>query len=197
MREQNGLTIKINLRYLLIKLPWNYPLIFFSIIVFFNFGNLHFQQVIGIPIGFDPAPFRANPSLWYYEDIWLLHTKKRDLHKACLFSNTFCFIGNLCTINNNLEFDRNFKNIYPSELSSKSKTFKLPKHHFLYLFIIALSIIIENKKFKTHLCDMRDAFPFSIVYMPHLDYKIPSNIYYASIGSEILRLPRTTSLLRT
>ena len=38
---------------------------------------------------------------------------------------------------------------------------------------------------------MREAFPFSIAHMPHLDSNIPSNIYYVSIGSEILRFATT------
>ena len=39
-----------------------------------------------------------------------------DLRKARLFSNTFYFIENSCTINNHLEFDRSFRDIYPSGL---------------------------------------------------------------------------------
>ena len=39
---------------------------------------------------------------------------KIDLRKACLFSNTFHFIENLCAIIDHLEFD---------------KIFQLPKHH--------------------------------------------------------------------
>ena len=42
------------------------------------------------------------------------------------------------------------------------------------------------------LCDKRDALPFSIVYMPHLDNNIPSNTYYASLGSEMLWFARTS-----
>ena len=55
-------------------------------------------------------------------------------------------------------------------------------------------------RFINDLCDIndhlefdRDAFPFSIVCMPHLGCNIPSNICYASTGSEISRCARTTS----
>ena len=44
---------------------------------------------------------------------------------------------------------------------------------------------------------MRDAFSFSVVCMPHLDNNIPSNIYNASMGSEILKFPVTTSDINT
>ena len=43
------------------------------------------------------------------------------------------------------------------------------------------------------LLDKRDAFPFSIVCMPHLDSNIPGNTYSASIVSEIFGFVRTTS----
>ena len=43
---------------------------------FFNFGNLSFQQITGIPIGSDPATFMANLLLYYYENKSLLNTKK-------------------------------------------------------------------------------------------------------------------------
>ena len=46
-------------------------------------------------------------------DINSYHILKRDLHKACNFSNMFYFIG---TINDHLELDKNFQNIYNSEL---------------------------------------------------------------------------------
>ena len=35
--------------------------------------------------------------------------------------------------------------------------------------------------------------PFLIVWMAYLDSNIPWNIYYTSIGSEILRFARTAS----
>ena len=43
---------------------------------FFNFGNLSFQQITGIPIGSDPATFMANRLLYYSENKYLLNTKK-------------------------------------------------------------------------------------------------------------------------
>ena len=40
-------------------------------------------------------------------------------------------------------------------------------------------------------------FYFSIVYMPHWGSNIPSNIYYASMGSEVVRFAETTSDINT
>ena len=61
------------------------------------------------------------------------------------------------------------------------------------IFDSDFSIIIENKKNKTKLYDKRDALPFSVTRMPHLDINILLNIYFSSAGSEILRFVRTTS----
>ena len=118
--------------------------------------------------------------------------EKRDLHKARLFSNTFRFIDGFCAIKEHLEFDRNFKNIYSSELKLKKKNISTSKASFL-----DLSMIIQNKKFKTQLYKKRYVFPSSIVHMPHLDSNIPSNIYYASIGFKVLRFARNSSDINT
>ena len=92
----------------------------------------------------DQAPFMANLFLYYYENRWLLDTKKRDLLKARFFSNTFHFIEDLCTIKDHLKFDRNFKNIYPSKLQLKKGNISTSEALFL-----ELCIIIEIKQFKT------------------------------------------------
>ena len=38
---------------------------------FFTLGNKVFRQVIGIPMGSDPAPFMANLFLYHYESTWI------------------------------------------------------------------------------------------------------------------------------
>ena len=59
---------------------------------FFTFGELIFRQVIGIPMGSDPAPFMANLFLYHFESKWVKNLKKENLQKARRFSNTFRFI---------------------------------------------------------------------------------------------------------
>ena len=81
-------------------------------------------------------------------------------------------MNDLYALNKYLEFYKNFKNIYPTELHLKKQNVSTSEASFLNL-----SIIIENKIFKTQLYDNRNAFPFS---MSHLNSNIPSNIYYAS-----------------
>ena len=77
--------------------------------------------------------------------------------------------------------------MYPPELQATKESITTFQTSFL-----DLSIIIENKKFKIGLFDKRNAFPFSIARMPHFDSNTPSNVYHASIASEILRFAVTT-----
>ena len=55
---------------------------------YFTIGNKLFRQIIGIPMGSDPAPFFANLFLYYYESKWLKNVQRSDLHRARKFANT-------------------------------------------------------------------------------------------------------------
>ena len=83
---------------------------------FFTFGSKVFRQIIGIPMGSDPAPYMANLFLYHYESLWIKNLKKDDLQKARRFSNTFWFIDDLLTINDDNLFANYFGQIYPEEL---------------------------------------------------------------------------------
>lgn len=53
--------------------------------------------------------------------------------------------------------------------------------------------MIELQNLQTNFFDKIDAFPFYINSMPYLDSNMLSKIFYASVGSEILRIARTTT----
>ena len=48
----------------------------------FHFANLIMRQVIGIPMGIDPAPFWANLYLYYYEEKHVSLLMKNDRIRA-------------------------------------------------------------------------------------------------------------------
>ena len=156
---------------------------------FFTLGNLLFKQVIGIPMGSDPAPFMANLFLYFYENKWLMQLKKQDLVSARKFGNTFRFIDDLCAINDDGLFEKHYKEIYPRELELKKE------HGGNRAAFLDLDLKIAERQFSISLFDKRDAFPFSIVRMPHRKSNIPTNMFYATLGSEVLRIGRTTSHL--
>ena len=66
---------------------------------------------------------------------------------------------------------------------------------FLDASFLDLDISITNNKLSLKLYDKRDAFPFSIVRMPFLSNNMPSIIFYATIGGELLRITRCTTEL--
>ena len=79
------------------------------------------RQVVGIPMGSDPAPFMANLFLYFYENQYLRDLKKQNLMLARRLSNAFRYIDDLCTINDNRQFERTVKNIYPTGLELKKE----------------------------------------------------------------------------
>ena len=83
----------------------------------------------------------VNPFLYYYNNKRLLDTKKGDLQKAHVFSNTFGFIDDLCPKSKHQKFERRFKNIYPSELQLKKENIATSEVSLLDLFVIT-----ESKK---------------------------------------------------
>ena len=54
-----------------------------------------------------------------------------------------------------------------------------------------LSTEVHDRKFTTELFDKRHPFTFYINRIPYLQSNVSSNIFYVSIGSEILRIDRT------
>ena len=154
----------------------------------FTIGNKIFRQIIGIPMGSDPAPFMANLFLYFYENKYLKELKKIDTSKARRFGNVFRYIDDLCAINDGGQFENSYKDIYPPELELKKENIEYHNASFL-----DLDINIIDKRFQLKLYDKRDAFPFSIVRMPFLSNNMPTRIFYSTIGSEILRIAKCTT----
>ena len=155
----------------------------------FTLGKRLFRQVIGIPMGSDPAPFMANLFLYHYENKWIKNLKKKDLAKARKFGNTFRFIDDLLTINDDNLFLENFKDIYPSELQLNLEG------SGTHLSFLDLDLTLQNRHLEIKLFDKRDAFPFSIVRLPFASSNIPNNMFYSSLCAEILRIGRICSNL--
>ena len=130
----------------------------------------------------------ANLFLYFYENRYVLNLKKQNLMLARRFCNTFRYIDDLCAINDNGEFERTFKDIYPMELELKKEN----SDQFSATFL-DLDIKIDSRTFHTHIYDKRNSFPFSIIRMPYRDSNIPSRMFYGCIGAEIQRIARTTT----
>ena len=91
-----------------------------------------------------------NLPLSYYDNKWILDTKKINLHKASIFCNRFHFTEDFCAIIDHLQSERNFENIYTSKLQLKKEITSNLEASFLDLPIkskiktIRLSSIIRE-----------------------------------------------------
>ena len=66
---------------------------------FFQAVSKIFCQVIGIPMGSDPAPFFANLFLFFNQSRWLKSIQNNTYGAAKKYGNIFKFIDDLITIN--------------------------------------------------------------------------------------------------
>ena len=155
---------------------------------YFLIGNKLFHQVIGIPMGIDPAPFWANLHLYKYECDFITSLMTLDKGRAMRFLRSFRFIDDECNLNDGGEFGRSFRSIYPSELELKCE------HEGTHATVLELDIRIVDGKFIFKLFDKRNDFPFFIVRMPDYTGNIPSHVFYGSVMSEFLRIARSTML---
>ena len=153
---------------------------------YFTVGNSILKQAIGIPMGIDTAPFWANLFLYTYEEEYISNLISTDRIKARHFHSTKRFIDDLCTMNDGGIFETIYREIYPPELDLKIE------HSGTHATFLNLDITIHDGKFVYKLYDKRDAFPFYIVRMPHMQSNIPKSIFYSSLVGEFLRIARST-----
>lgn len=155
---------------------------------YFTIGKILLKQVIGLPMGGDPAPFWANLFLFHFEYDWLKRMRKENNILARKFTNTFRFIDDLLSINDGGEFEKHHHEIYPKELQLKKENVVNTSCTFL-----DLDITIEDKILTTKLYDKRDTYTFSIVRLPYRKSNIPNKMFLSCIGAELLRMTRATS----
>jgi len=156
----------------------------------FKFGNKMFRQIVGIPMGSDPAPYFANLFLYCYESRWLNRMKKENNVLARKFGKIFRYIDDLLAMNDGNEFEKHFMEIYPRELELKKENVANTETSFL-----ELDISISENLFHTKLYDKRDSFGFHISRLPFKSSNIPNRMFYSSITAEILRICRASSNL--
>ena len=116
----------------------------------------------------------------------MLKTMKQDMPKAVAFSNTFRYIDDLISINNET-FGPSISDIYPSELELKETT--LASTEVCYLDT-KISHGDSNTPFHISVYDKRDDFTFRIVNFPHMDSNIPANPAYGVYISQLVRYAR-------
>ena len=143
---------------------------------FFQVGSEIFRQVIGIPMGSDPAPFFANLFLFFYETRWLKSIKNTNYEVARKFGNVFRLIDDLIAINDGNKFENHYNEIYPSELILKKEITSHRETTFL-----DLHLCINEGQIQTSLYDKRNSYNFNVVRFPYKSSTIPSKMFFATI----------------
>ena len=114
---------------------------------------------LSFPATSDPASFTVNLFLHFYENKWLLSTTKNYLVKGRKCCHVFRFVDDLCAINGNSEFEKNFKDTYPEELELKKESAYPHKLRYLtYQYILrkkSLTLLHMTKVILSH-------FPLSV-----------------------------------
>ena len=150
---------------------------------FFWVGSKIFSQVIGIPMGSDPAPFCANLFLVFYESRWLKSIKNTSYGIARKFGNIFRFIDDLIAINDRNECENHCNEIYPPELILKKENTSHTEITFL-----EFHLYINEGQIQASLSDKGNSYNCNIVRFPYKSSTIPSKMFFATISAEIIRI---------
>ena len=158
---------------------------------FFSFGSQVYHQIVGIPMGIDPAPQMANLYLHFYEAQFMERLSKENYGQARKFCHTRRFIDDLNTFNNDgiLDFYNKEGKIYPEEMVLNKENESNLKGTFL-----ELEMQIQGKSIEVKLYDKREAFNFEIVNYPHMDSNIPRKTAYGVFISQMIRFARICML---
>ena len=155
---------------------------------FFQVGQHIFRQILGISMGWDPAPFAANLTLYCDEHKFIEKLTKQNYSAAKCFNNTRRFIDDLNNLNDKNNFDRFKKQIYSDALTCNKENELNTSGTFL-----DFEINIVDDKFTYKTFDKRDLFSFDIVKYPSLKTNIPDKIVYNVFITQVLRFARTSS----
>ena len=156
---------------------------------YFSVGNITLIQNIGLPMGLDVSPCFANLYLHRLEYAFLMKNIKNNARLTYYFNGCMRYIDDLCCLNDDGNFEKIYKEIYPKELELKRED---KGDHATFL---DLEVKVYNGHYTYCLFDKREKFPFYINRMPHLESNIPKYIFYGTIHAEILRLARANLLI--
>ena len=156
---------------------------------YFVLGDKVYRQIVGFPMGVDPAPPGANLYLYYYESTYIEKLTKEDYGKAKRYNHTHRFIDDLNTMNNGGHLNQHKEEIYPKQLVLNKENDGNQSTTFL-----DLHIQVQDRRFITKTYDKRDDFPFQIINYPDISGNIAETPSYGIIASQTIRNARNCLL---
>ena len=133
-------------------------------------------------MGTDCAPYLANLYLYALEYKFLEKLTKTNIKLARKFSDSYRYIDDLLTFNNN-----NLMNTYKHEIYPKELILNQENHSDQHTSFLDIDIKIHNNTIITKLYDKRDDFDFTINNFPILTSNIHSKRTHGIIISQLIR----------
>ena len=145
--------------------------------IYIRFGTKLYRQIVGIPMGTNYAPLKADLVLFCYEIDFM--TSLSDVKQAEIieaFKSTFRYLDDFLTIDNPY-FEGMDNRIYPPELQlHKANTSDTRSPIFGF--------------FSSKIYDKRDDFDFDILNFPFLESDVHRSTSYGVYISQLIRFVR-------
>ena len=126
--------------------------------IYVQFGDMVYQQIVGIPMGTNCAPLIADLFLYCYERDFMSNLQKsKRFDLIDKFNDTSRYLDDIFTIDNP-EFAEHIPDIYPRELQLNKANTSDKETSFL-----DLNIKVVGSNIHTSVYDKRDDFGFPIV----------------------------------
>ena len=153
--------------------------------IYVQFGDMVYQQIVGIPMGTNCAPLIADLFLYCYERDFMSNLQKsKRFDLIDKFNDTSRYLDDIFTIDNP-EFAEHIPDIYPRELQLNKANTSDKETSFL-----DLNIKVVGSNIHTSVYDKRDDFGFPIVNFPWLSGDVPRLPSYGIYISQLVRFAR-------
>ena len=153
--------------------------------IYIRFGTKLYRKIVGIPMGTNCAPLKADLFLFCYERDFMKNLSsdnQADVIKA--FNLTSRYLDDLLNIDNPY-FEGMVNQIYPPELQLNKANTSDTEAPFL-----DLHMSISNGFASSKIYDKRDDSDFDIVNFPFLDGNVPRRPSYRVYISQLIRFAR-------
>ena len=148
-----------------------------------QFGDMVYQQIVGIPMSTNCAPLIADLFLYCYERDFMSNLQKsKRFDLIDKFNDTSRYLDDIFTIHNP-EFAEHIPDIYPRVLQLNKANISDKETSFL-----DLNIKVVGSNIHTSVYDKRDDFGFPIVNFPWLSGDVPRLPSYGIYISQLVRL---------
>jgi hypothetical protein len=153
-------------------------------------GKKIYQQIIGIPMGTDCAPYLANLYLFSYEFRFMNNQLiAKNFDRLYKFNRSCRYLDDLLLINNDNTMETFKNSIYPTELAMSSDDKSDQQVNYL-----DLNLEIKNHSIIHKIFDKRDKFTFPIINFPNLTGNVPKSHSYGVFTAQLIRYARGCQL---